>query len=207
MARPVGYIKPECWTTFTCKTCGHAFTKRKSDPKINCSWACGVKYRNSRKFKQVELVCRQCGKLFKVAECHVGRKGRGKHTGQFCSRPCTWAFWRAHPEEHPSRKTSPNEDRRIDGQGYVMARDPKTGRKVKEHRLVMERVLGRPLLPTETVHHKDGDRTNNSPDNPELFASKHLPGVRESDEIASLRRENDVLRRKIADLQEQLQTL
>lgn len=38
----------------------------------------------------------------------------------------------------------------------------------------MERIVGRPLLPTEYVHHRDGDGLNNSPDNLELVSpAKH----------------------------------
>lgn len=42
-----------------------------------------------------------------------------------------------------------------------------------EHRIVMARRLGRPLLPTETVHHIDGDMTNNSPSNLQLRQGRH----------------------------------
>lgn len=34
-----------------------------------------------------------------------------------------------------------------------------------EHRIVAQNILERPLQPEEIVHHKDGDRQNNSPDN------------------------------------------
>jgi hypothetical protein len=41
----------------------------------------------------------------------------------------------------------------------------KNGRRDYEHRLIAEEMLGRPLNSDEVVHHKDGNRTNNSPDN------------------------------------------
>ena len=43
---------------------------------------------------------------------------------------------------------------------------------VYEHIIVAEEKLGRSLLPGERVHHCDGDRLNNAPDNLEVFASQ-----------------------------------
>jgi hypothetical protein len=84
---------------------------------------------------------------------------------------------------HQSGKNNPawKGGRMIDKTGYVlilMPDHPEANRHgyIREHRLVMERMIGRLLLPAEVVHHKDDDRQNNSPDNLELFATnaEHL---------------------------------
>lgn len=48
----------------------------------------------------------------------------------------------------------------------------------------MERELGRELLPDETVHHKNGVRNDNEPDNLELWSSSHPAGQRVVDKVA-----------------------
>lgn len=54
----------------------------------------------------------------------------------------------------------------VNSQGYVL-----------EHRLAMARKLGRPLKRNETVHHLDGDRLNNAPDNLQLRSGRHGKGT------------------------------
>ena len=63
----------------------------------------------------------------------------------------------------------------VDHRGYVrLAAEPPLGW-IYEHRYVMQQKLGRRILPTEAVHHKNHDRQDNRPENLELMsAGEHI---------------------------------
>jgi hypothetical protein len=49
--------------------------------------------------------------------------------------------------------------------GYRKFRDPSTGRAEYTHIRVAEKKVGGKIFPGYEVHHKDGDKTNNRPEN------------------------------------------
>lgn len=57
------------------------------------------------------------------------------------------------------------------------------GKKIAEHRYVMEQVLGRTLRPDETIHHVNGQRTDNRRENLELWSSRQPKGQRVEDKV------------------------
>lgn len=53
-----------------------------------------------------------------------------------------------------------------------------------QHVVVMEETLGRPLEAGENVHHKNGNRSDNRPENLELWVTAQPSGQRPEDLVA-----------------------
>lgn len=118
-----------------------------------CSVACRAAARRGQRLNGQQVTCAHCDGVFWVAAHRLA-------TVKYCSRSC---LAKVHLAENgfrfPSGRTrmaTPYRQIRV------------AGVRRREHRVVMERVLGRPLLPTEHVHHKNGDGHDNRPDNLEL---------------------------------------
>lgn len=161
--KPVGhqgkrFCSTACWYEFTkqrrmspCEVCGTPF-ERVPKTQRACSVECG----NKLKRVDRDVTCKTCGKTFE--------RPHGKQR-LYCSRSCA-----------QTARTKAGEFVRDEGaiqahmNGYLM--EKRGGRWHMQHRLIVSEKLGRPLEPFERVHHINGHRDDNHPENLELWIAR-----------------------------------
>ena len=102
-----------------------------------------------------------------------GRPGGYDMSQKFCSKECGYKgrAWRPiNPEGH------------MHSSGYMVLH-LRGGGKMLKHRDAMSKHLGRPLTEFESVHHKNGDRLDNSLANLELWSRYQPYGQRVVDKV------------------------
>lgn len=115
------------------------------DTPVRCKGLCEKHYRIARKVEPTNPCACGCG---------------GRALRNFINGHNT----RLLPSDEQARRgTYSGESRRGTGTGYVKLHQRHA------HRVVAEVVIGRKLLPGEVVHHIDGDKSNNAPENLEVL--------------------------------------
>ena len=149
-----------------CKHCNVEHDKRSEYCSPRCKWTW---FNQNRTLTPNAIYdCKVCGKHVEkwVAPSRIAS---GQDTLEYCSRTCA-GVGRCGSNHHQWKGGT-----RKDKDGYILVHKPDhpSSRRgyIRQHRLIMESMIGRYLTDTEVVHHKNDNPSDNRTENLELYDS------------------------------------
>lgn len=149
------------------------------DRKIKGHGLCAYHYERRRRGLALENIPER---ITRREKCSIGGCGKKHSARGFCAKH--YQRWRSHGDPHHEKSNIPygsGKDWHLDKVGYVKRNA--RNRVIYQHREVMEAIIGRALLSSETVHHVNGDKSDNRPENLELWSRSQPAGQRLIDRV------------------------